>query len=271
MLTVIAEGILVNYNLINGGLIINVNGRHLISNLKECSTNADEVEGMFWFMNKDGTNIYYSDQNQNNALCRLDLVNKKNEVILKKPCYGVTLHNNWLYYVNEDDEKVYRCSKDGKSETRVINEKVNFFIIEDKYIYYATPDSIKKRKLSGRSMELVYDGTTTFMLIVKDKLAFADKNNQYSLAIMNLSTKGIERFPDISVSGLNTDGRYFYCINRLKNNSIYRIDIDTSMSIRICNKNAQYLHILSDELFFLVGYQWYKLRSSSGGPIKLLS
>ena len=260
-----------DYNLLNGGLILNVAGNLIISDIKNYTTRfRTETDGMFWFMNTDGGSVYYSDQKRCNALCMMDIDRQKEEVVLDKPCYGLVLNNDWLYYINENDKKVYRCLKNGRSETKIIDAEVGCFIIEEECIFYSTPQGIYTSTESGSDREKLSDSLASSMLFINEKLVFSDKNKHNVLTILDLNSDNVNRVDGIAPSSMNTDGRYIYCANRLNERSIYRVEPEKGNSIRICGESAEFLHVIDNELYFCIYHEWHRMSLAGGQPEKVV-
>lgn len=264
-----------DYNLLNGGLVLKTNDKLIISDVKNLttvykSTFESKTEGMFWFMNFEGSSVFYSDQKQHHALCRVDFENQREEVILDEPCYGLFLNEDWLYYINENDRKVYRCLTNGKSETKIIGDQVESFILEAGEIYYTTSQGIWRCSEKGGEKEAVNDVSASALLLLGGKLVFTNKNKQHQLTILDLHANSTKIVDGMAVSSLNTDGRYLYCANRLNDNSLYRIDTDQGNSIRICGESAEYLHVIENELYFCIKREWHKMSLTGGEPQKIM-
>lgn len=260
-----------DYNILNGGLVLKVDGRLIISDMKSYRTVCDsETEGMFWFMNFNGTSIFYSDQKKNNALCRMDVTAKREELILDKPCYGLLLYKDWLFYINEDDHKIYRCLTNGKSEAKVTDEETGSFILEEDCIFYTTPQGIKTCNKEGNNRETVSDADASVLILIDKNLGFPDKKKLYAVTLLDLNTNKTKIVEHMASASMNTDGRYLYCTNRLNGKSIYRVDPEQGTSLRICGESAEYLHVIDNELFFCINREWHRLPLAGGQYEKIM-
>ncbi|NLD47423.1 MAG: DUF5050 domain-containing protein [Clostridiaceae bacterium] len=254
-----------DYNLNNGGLVLKLEEKFIISDMKSYKTvYGSDTGGMFWFMNYDGSAVILSDQNKNNSIYRMDKEKCSMELLLDKPCYGLFLKEDWLYYINENDRKVYRCQTNGRNETKVIDEQVGKFILEEDRIFYTTPQGIRTCAISGSDRDIVSDAVAAELMLINGKLVYTDKNRQHVLTIMDLDDKTVKTIDDMAPSSMNTDGQYLYCANRLNDRSIYRIDINNESSIRICGESCEYLHIIGSELFFCIDREWYRMSLTGG-------
>ena len=259
-----------DYNLLNGGLVLKIGEKLIANNMKNYTTVfKDNTYDMFWFMNHDETNIYYSNQKQGNSLWKIDIESKKEQLIIDIPCYGVFLYKNSLYYINENDRCIYKCSTDGKSISNIVDEPVGTFIIEREYIFYTTTQGIRICSELGVGKRLISHSVASLLMLIGKILVFTDKNKQHAVTILDLETNNAVAVDNMASSSINTDGKYCYLVNRLNNNSISRIDIETGNSIRICSECAEYLHLIENELYFCINKEWHKMTITGGQPEKL--
>ncbi|WP_410771622.1 DUF5050 domain-containing protein [Fontibacillus sp. BL9] len=269
-----------NGNIHSGGLALKKEGNLFLTDLrnysgtflqKEETGDMTLVDGVFWFMNPSYDAVYYSDQAQGNRLCRWNMASQTSEMLLDRPVYGLIRSEDWLYYVSETDQKIYRCLLNGKNESRITDEPVEAFVVEGNLVYYATQQGIRSCSPTGSNRELVSESAAVHLIKMGHRLAFADKKNRYLLSVFDLHTGETQVYEDISPSSLNTDGRYLYCANRSNENSIYRIDPETGSKIRICGESADYLHILDDSIYFCSRLEWYRMSLSGGQAAKVLT
>lgn len=269
-----------NCNLHNGGLALKKEGSLFLTDLRNYSgtyvLNEETgetalAEGVFWFMNSTYDSIYYSNQAQGNRLYRMDIASQVSSQLTDRPVYGLTRSEDWLYYISETDQKLYRCLLNGKNETRITDEPVESFLVEGERIFYVTQQGIRACSVTGSGRELISDLVAVHMIKTGNKLVFADKRNRYLLTLLDLHSGETQVYEDISPSSLNTDGRYIYCANRSNENSIYRIDPESGSKIRICGEAADYLHILEDRLYFCSRQEWYRMSLSGGQAAKVIT
>ncbi len=269
-----------NGNIHNGGLALKQEGILFLADLRnysgtfyksEDSGETTLVDGVFWFMNPSYDSVYYSDQIQGNRLCRWDIASRTSEVLLDRPVYGLIRSEDWLYYVSETDQKIYRSLLNGKNESRITDEPIETFVVDRDVIYYVTLQGIRSCSPSGSNRELVSEAGAVHLIKLGHRLAFADKRNHYLLTVLDLHTGESQVYGDVSPSSLNTDGRYLYCANRSNENSIYRIDPETGGKIRIYGEAADYLHILDDSLYFCNRREWYRMSLSGGQAVKVIT
>mgnify|MGYP001160569857 CR=1 FL=1 len=257
-----------NYNLLNGGLVLKAGNRFFVSNIKTLLTNVD-YKSMFWFMNHDGNEIFYTDERRDNHLYKWNIQQQSAGLVINKPCYGVILHLDTLFYIDENDGRLYCCPKHGNRASKIVDEEINCFIIEDDRIYYSTSSHIKRCTLTGSNTEILCDAAASAMILINDILAFADKNNHYILTLLDINTLNRITISEISVSYMNTDGQFLYCINSNSNNNIFRINPKTCKAIRMLNEQASHLHIIEDEIYFCIHKEWHKMSIFGGEAVKI--
>lgn len=267
-----------NPNIANGGLVLKANGKLLLSDIHNFngtlvqdigSGETTVLESINWFMNFDGITLYYSDQKNGNTLWSHDLSRRNAELLLDEPVYSLVHSGEWLYYVNENDRKLYRCLTNGRSEKRLDDEQVLCFFVQGDNIFYATQQGIRTCSLDGRGKESIIDAVAIRMVMIGEQIAFVDKGNQYALTVLDLRTGRSSIFDDLLPVSLTTDGRYLYSSNRKNNRTIYRIDVEQGTSIRICGESADYLHIIDDQLYFYSKHDWFRMSLLGGQAMKV--
>lgn len=266
----------------NGGLVSKVGNRLWLTDIANFSGTVvlDSIIGertatdhLMWFMNSDGRMIYFSDQRSHHSLCRLDTETMNTERLVDHACYGLIYHGDLLYYMREDDRKLYRCMTNGKKAERLTEEQVLHFLIDDDLLYYSTSRGIRTYSIHGHQTERIADFVALRMTKMGDRLAFADKNAHYALTVYDLASGHVDVWDEIVPISLNTDGQYLYCSNQANDRSLYRLDLGSGNSIRIHGEKTEYLHISDRSLYFFSSNEWFSMDLPGGQstPIMTLS
>lgn len=211
-------------NIANGGLLVKWRDSVVFAKPSEFFLNADEEY------------IYYSDRSYGNRLYKKCGSNDVGKVILKKPCSGLRLFEDGLYYVNEDDNRVYRCSKEGRNETCFRKEEtVEFCILDDGSIY--APSNARRLCLCG------------------DKAYFADADSDFSLASAYTKNNEKQAYPTSKPSYINACDGDIYFVDRAQGNKIFRLGGKFS----VFGESAACLHVIDDWLYFYANRVWKRL------------
>jgi hypothetical protein len=259
-----------NYNAMNGGLVLKHEQEWILANLRTYTTEpAERYGGMRWFMDTDGSYMYYSDQRKGNALCRMDLDTLLTEIILDRPCAQVVLKQEGLYYIDEEDQRLHYMELSSRRSKKLTSESITAFLIEGDTIYYSGTEGIYALSGTAAVKEKVHHASASMMVKVGGFLAYNDRQQQYVLSVLDLNARTVRNLSDVAPSSLNTDGTYLYCANRLYDRSIYRIDPRSGQTVRICGESAGYLHIIDGELVFAIGGIWHKMPLFGGNYEKL--
>lgn len=267
-----------NSNAANGGLVLKSLNKLYVTDIAHYSGTtvidletgeSGRIDGILWFMNDEYPYIYYSDQQRDHALFRYHVNSQTSEKLLDKPCYGLRVVNDWIYYIHEEDRKLYRCKLNGANDTRLTDEWVISFSISGERIYYATKTGIRVCQMDGLHSQLISDHIALHMVIVQNKLFFLNKNNNHVLTMLDLTTGTASSYSELSAVGLNSDGRYLYCANVLNGKTIYRLDPERGSSIRICGDIADYVHIIEDKIYFWSGTDWHYISLLGGQAVNL--
>jgi len=242
-------------NIGNGGLVVELRNSSVFSDFNR-----------LWFMNSDNEFIYYSD-GSSHFLCRYNENDLGGTAVLQKQCTNITLHDDRLYYINENDRRVYCCLRDGRSDELVINDTVKEFVIVEKgYIVYVS----KSGDIKNCDGVIVAGVNPVRLCATSDKLFFADGSNNFALSCIDLNPVGdslIHRIENAVPSYINSMGQFIYFTNVLEGNMLFRLDTETETILKICGESAEYPHIIKDNLFFWNGRAW-KYLSLEGGMAK---
>jgi len=220
----------INGNIANGGLAVKWRGNVIFARSNE------------WFLNADEEYIYYSNRDDENRLYKKTEVHDKGKIIVRKPCSGVTLFEDGIYYVNEEDQRVYRCSKEGKGVTACSKTETTEFAVLGDGAVYTNPNARRVCAFGGG----VY---------------FADGGNQdnlFALTFVDVRNGETSVFPDIKPSYINIHDDNVYYTDRGRENKIFRLDPSGSR-MSVYGNSAECLHVLSDWLYFLADKKWKRL------------
>ncbi|MCL2048457.1 MAG: DUF5050 domain-containing protein [Defluviitaleaceae bacterium] len=217
-------------NIANGGLVVKWRGNVIFARPNE------------WFMNADDDFIYYSNRNDRNRLYRKQDSASDGKMLVKRSCANVLLFGDSIYFISEEERKIYRCSKDGKGLTLCSNtEAADFAVLADGTVY-ASPNA--RRVCASGS-----------------KVFFADKGNENNLfALTSFDTRSGETavFPDIRPSSINVHGNTVYYTDRNRQNKIYRLETSGG-SMTVFGTSAEHLHVIDDWLYFMTNKKWKRL------------
>ena len=212
-------------NIANGGLAVKWRGTVVFAKPNE------------WFLNADDRFIYYSDRSDKNRLYRKRGEDDPGELIVKEPCAFVTLFEDGIYYANEEQMKVFRCSKEGNDRTLCSCERtVEFGISDDGFVY-----------INPHASRLCVHGQRAY---------YADGNNNFALTIVDIVNSGtLKVLPDVKPSFINTHDANVYYTDRMRGNSLWRLD-PSGGKLSIFGGSAECIHIIDNRLYFLSGNKW---------------
>lgn len=104
-------------------------------NAPEAYSNLNNTSERYVNVVRDGKNIFYV--NENGFIVRTDENGENRSVIVDDTTTSyLYLKSNKLYYLSSTDDYVYSCSYDGGDKEKVILNKVYWFAVAGKYIYY---------------------------------------------------------------------------------------------------------------------------------------
>jgi len=220
----------VNGNIANGGRVIQWGGRVVFAQTNE------------WFMNADDKHIFYSNRADNNRLYRKRSEADPGNVLVKHPCSGIVVFGDGIYFVNENDRKVYRCSKEGKGITPASSlEATEFGVLSDGTVY-ANPNARR-------------------LCLFGSQAYFADAGNNFALTMFDVESGQTDVFPAIRPSYINVYNGEVYYADRMRENKLYRF----GGAFSIFGDSVACLHVIGDFLYFISGGKWRRLSLTNFG------
>ena len=217
-----------NGNIANGGLVAKWRGSVVFAEPNE------------WFLNTDEEYIYFSDRSDKNRIYRKSGASSEGKLVLKEPCSFVRLFEDGIFYVNEDQMKVYRCSKDGKGRALCsLDRTAEFGILDYGGVY-----------INANARRLCVCGHSAY---------YADACNDFALTITDTRNSGDTRvFPDIKPSHINVHDGNVYYTDRMRENALFRLD-PFGVRLSIFGGGSESLHIIDNWLYFISGRKWRRL------------
>ena len=117
--------------------------------------------------------IYYMTFKDSRTFLNKVSYNNEKTVICEMFCSYINVHENWLYYIDGNDEKIYRMDKDSNNVELISDVKVSFLYMNDGVLYARDEsyDGLYSMNLDG----------TDFKTLTEDKMAdiFMDDKNIY--------------------------------------------------------------------------------------------
>lgn len=227
-----------------------------------------------WFINQDtnGKYLYYSNANKRNKLCKMNIEEKEENSVVEDPVYLITLYDNYLYYINQEDGKLYRCDKQGRYKEVIVNDYVMSYTIADHKIWYAVESGIGCCNLEGFDKETLSKDTGTSIIYAGDIAAFCNKNKNNCITVLDLI--GSQQY-DIAGSyteNINIYENHLFFSHKKEQCALYRYNLSSRDSIKFTSETSHYLHIIDKHIIFYDVYgthEWLKIPVSGGRAIPL--
>lgn len=265
-------------NIQNGGLIFDTDEMRFICSapdysgtfiLDKLEGKMSKIEDVMWFANSFGRYIYYSNQKSGGRMFRFDTESGRSELYLDIACFQPIISSNDIFLINEEDKKLYRFNIYNNSRTKVVEGSVNSFLIINNKLIYSNDNEIITCSLDGSDREVMLKASPLRLVTGDDTLIFSDKGNRYILTELNISSGRKHIYDDMATISYTSNGRHIYATNIFNGSSIYRIDAESKSCFRIYGKNADYLHILGNELIFISEDAWSKMDLEGGQAVKI--
>ena len=269
-------------NIQNGGLICKEASTLIVGQVAqgrgmtyfEMVTDITQEEVMPWFMNADEIRheIYYSNMLDRQALYRVDLESKINEVLLKEPVTLLQKHQDRLYFRNENNHYLYSFGLQGKEVKRLIEDDVVTFNIAGERIWYATNQGIFTCSLDGIEKEKVGKERAIRIVCNNNQIAFVDADKAYQVGYMSQFGGETKYLPNSVTTHIYLEEQYLFYSKTLEDGPLYRYSIEDGLEIKFVPEPTSYLHIEGQTLYYfnLDEKQWKKAPIRGGRALPLV-
>ncbi|MDP5273712.1 DUF5050 domain-containing protein [Chengkuizengella axinellae] len=180
---------------------------------------TEGVGGNLWRMKLDGTNkdqisisgydpdfieiwdgwVFYSSNFLNKALYILDNEKKK---VSDQDVSSLIVYNNWIYYIDNDDYKLYRMDFNGEKIENVVDSIVTYYLIYNDKIFYrnaSDENKLYESGLSGENNIKVLDQRFLKFELHGNQLYFIEDSQQQRLFQLDLESKELSKITDEQV------------------------------------------------------------------------
>lgn len=269
-------------NLLNGGLFCQIDDTIYFSNpykngmLYSMNTDLGDVKEVnsdnVSYLNGAGKYLFYTKRNDKKevdsdsfmqlsatGLYRYNIKRHNLGNLYEDPTQVACLYGNNVYYQHYDQKKgllLYAASIDGSEDKKLKDEACAPFAIDNDSIYYtgmASDHNIHVMNISGTNDRVLYEGNCTALTKQGDYLYFLDMAEDYALKRISVDGGSAETLVSnrLATYNVSEDGTTIYCqIDNQTDNGLYVLDVDSLSLDLIKSGNYNYLHLVSDYLFF---------------------
>ena len=127
-------------------------------------------------------NVYYKHSNYGSKVYKQNLINKAIVEVTKGNVDKFNIYNNEIYFVDEEDKKLYKTDLDGGNKQLVIEDQLSDLNISNGWIYYANASdgkSLYKIKVDGTSKTKLNDISTTKINVVDNWIFYFREFSAY--------------------------------------------------------------------------------------------
>lgn len=243
-------------NIQGGGLICTMQDQIIVSNLVNgigmhwVESNKIFRDIMPWFMIDYKNEIYYSDASRNNSLYKLSLVDEVPKLLVSNPVYLLQQYEDDLFYINEDDRKIYKYSLQEKSKSKVVDDEVKVFIVGEDGIWYSNTKGIFHCDLQGRQNEKIEKCQSMRFALGEEHLFFIDTTD-YQVNFIELNTGKCDSIKGAMASSINVYKDLVFYNNVRDKSNIYRYSMDNKFEIKFISEAADCIHIIDEMIYYL--------------------
>jgi hypothetical protein len=257
-------------NLVNGGLVAENDNW-----IYYCNTNDD---WKLYKTKKDGTEkikltaypvisinvvgecIYFRDYVWGETACiaKINTDGSSEKVIIEEPTHNVIVVDDWIYYVNINDNLIYRVKTDGSNNEVLVDTKVDRFFIQNDNIIYndLQDDMIYKKSLDSQDKEILVQKKVAFFIVSEGSVYYSTSDGE------TLYKKEIEGeietmlLSGIPIQSFNVkDDWIYYSVGtdtvEYDLQGLYKVKTDGKSNAKLSDDRVRDINIIDDWIYFI--------------------
>ena len=168
----------------------------------------------------------------------------------------INITNDYIYFRNNNDRKIYKCDLNGENIQKVFDIKVGQFVISDNVLYYINFENNSKLysyNISSNTNEQVIDDTVISFAKVGNEFIYLDYDSN------------VKKFNDIGISYIQSNVEKFYyngSIIAQNNGKIVAFSARGTSPKLLISENAELLGADKDNIYYAVDADVYKYDES---------
>jgi hypothetical protein len=231
------------------------------------------LDGLMWFAVAQEGCIYYSNQRDHDYLYGLDTESLSESCLLKRPCADLAWYGGQLLFTDETDSRIYKYDIQTGHAAALSQEAVFSFIEHAGILYCACAKGLLEMDLSGGDSTLLTEHIPLCLNYTSAGLVFADRSRDFCLSLLPAGQREPLPLNRVKTQSIVAGPQHIYAANLLDNRSIVRLDLKGGEAIRFCGDQADKLHIVDDQLYFLNqndNNAWYRMPLSGGRSVRVI-
>jgi|GEM_PF-5540120 len=241
-------------------------------NAPEAYSNLNNTSERYVNVVRDGKNIFYV--NENGFIVRTDENGENRSVIVDDTTTSyLYLKGDKLYYLSENDDYIYSCSYDGGDKEKILLNKVFWYAVTDKYIYYCDGYSETDEKtgssevignmnlyrcdMDGQNAQCLADVAVPKVCIGEEKIVYKsnDDGSIYITELDGSDTKLVfEKDADSEFYSFKVyeDRVYVHSSNNKEpsKSGIYSIGFDGENKQKVVNADGIYFAVVREKIVY---------------------
>ena len=209
---------------------------------------------------EDNEYIYYSGQTSLKYVIKkqnLQTGEVKDLITSNNPINYINLYNDEVYYLIESEKSIYKINKNGEDRKKVLENAINFTIIDDYIFYIQKSGSWNKElyriKIGETESEKISSVAVNEFSFFGNSIAFVDNDN-HNLYVVDLDGKNEKKICDDKVKNITKYGEYIF-FNSSTTGTFCRIKVDGTGLKDIMN-DSQDKYLIQDNQIIIPNYSF---------------
>lgn len=179
------------------------------------------------------------------------------EILSNISLVNMFMVDNWIYYTDYNDNKLYRIRTDGKGKLKLSNERVSDYCVVGNTVYYCNNSlgGLFSISTDGKGKTKLSDDRISTINVADGWIYYSPLDYSVSTkagGIWKVQTDGKKKAEVVSdfASWINVDKDWIYYVNDSDNQFLYKIRTDGTKKLQINNEYTESFNIAGEWIFF---------------------
>jgi hypothetical protein len=217
--------------------------------------------------------IYYRNQASGNNLYKKRIDGTEKQKLSENTPGWINVSNEWVFYLNLVDSKIYRIDTNGKNDIVIIEERFATPFLKDNYIFYRDNHIVFKYNITSEETIQLSEKRGGYFFVLNEWVYYTPFESTGG-GVYKVQTDGTEKtkLTDYTSGCLNIIDDWIYYVNPNNDRHIYKIKIDGSENDVFVSSKSESINSFEEWVFYTNlddGETIYKIRIDGTGKQKL--
>ncbi|GLC31679.1 DUF5050 domain-containing protein [Clostridium omnivorum] len=208
----------------------------------------------FGLIAKKGTYRYYSNQNDNGYLYKMNYNITSITKLNSDNSLYINVIGDWIYYSNfSDNGYLYKIKTDGSGKVRLNTDLTISTNISNGYLYYINRtdnNSIYSINIDGTQKKKLTKDQVSYINVVDNYIYYIDDSDSYSLYRINIDGTDNRKICTGIIEEINIYNGWIYYTNGNDNYCIYRMNLDGTSNTKLNSQESAFINVSKGKIYY---------------------